>query len=198
MKSIVMPLSFCLSMMSPMVVADVAKATFAGGCFWCMEHAFDGLTGVVSTQVGFIGGSVKKPTYFQVSNGGTGHTEAVEISYEDSQVSYTDLLQVFWKNIDPLDAGGQFCDRGDQYRSGIFYHSESQKQQADTAKLALQSSGKFAEPIQAEITAASRFTAAEKYHQQYYRKNPIRYKFYRYSCGRDQRLKTLWGLAEPH
>ncbi|MEH6626391.1 MAG: peptide-methionine (S)-S-oxide reductase MsrA [Motiliproteus sp.] len=198
MKSVVLTLSLCLALSSHIAVADVSKATFAGGCFWCMEHAFDGIIGVVSTRVGFIGGSTQNPTYFQVSNGGTGHTEAVEVAFEDKQISYGDLLKIFWKNVDPIDPGGQFCDRGDQYRSGIFYHSEVQKTQADASKQALQKNAQFTDRIAVEVSAASTFTAAEKYHQQYYRKNPIRYKFYRYSCGRDQRLNTLWAADKAH
>ncbi len=173
--------------------AATATATFAGGCFWCMEHAFDDVTGVLSTRVGFIGGSQENPTYYQVSRGGTGHAEAVEIRYDDSLISYRQLLDLFWVNIDPLDDGGQFCDRGDQYRTAIFVHNEEQRRQAEISRSALQSSGRLQGRIHTRINTASGFTEAGEYHQQYFRNHPLRYKFYRYRCGRDKRLTTLWG-----
>lgn len=168
-----------------------AKATFAGGCFWCMEPPYDELEGVTSTISGYIGGTKKDPTYEQVSAGTTGHTEAVQITYDPQKVSYEKLLEIFWRNIDPLTANAQFCDSGSQYRSGIFYHDEAQKKLAEASKKRIQT--RFKQPVVTEITAASEFYPAEDYHQDYYKKNPIRYKIYRYGCGRDQRLKELWG-----
>lgn len=168
-----------------------AKATFAGGCFWCMEPPYDELEGVISTISGYIGGTKKNPTYEQVSAGTTGHTEAVQITYDPAKISYEKLLEVFWRNIDPLTANAQFCDSGSQYRSGIFYHDEAQKKLAEASKKRIQT--RFKQPVVTEITAASEFYPAEDYHQDYYKKNPIRYKIYRYGCGRDQRLEELWG-----
>jgi peptide-methionine (S)-S-oxide reductase len=171
-----------------------AKATFAGGCFWCMEPPYDELEGVSSTISGYIGGTKKDPTYEQVSAGTTGHTEAVQITYDPQKVSYEKLLEVFWRNIDPLTANAQFCDSGSQYRSGIFYHDEAQKKLAEASKKRIQT--RFKQPVVTEITAASQFYPAEDYHQDYYKKNSIRYKIYRYGCGRDQRLQELWGAAK--
>jgi peptide-methionine (S)-S-oxide reductase len=168
-----------------------AKATFAGGCFWCMEPPYDELEGVISTISGYIGGTKKNPTYEQVSAGTTGHTEAVQITYDPQKVSYEKLLEIFWRNIDPLTANAQFCDSGSQYRSGIFYHDEAQKKLAEASKKRIQT--RFKQPVVTEITAATEFYPAEDYHQDYYKKNPIRYKIYRYGCGRDQRLEELWG-----
>jgi len=170
----------------------LAKATFAGGCFWCMEPPFDKLDGVISTTSGYTGGHKENPTYEQVSSGATGHAEAIQIIYDPEKVSYGKLLEVFWRNTDPTDGGGQFCDRGNQYRTAIFYHDDEQKSLAQQSKQALIESKGFTE-IATEITAASAFYSAEEYHQDYYKKNPVRYKFYRYSCGRDKRLKELWG-----
>jgi peptide-methionine (S)-S-oxide reductase len=167
------------------------KATFAGGCFWCMEPPYDELEGVTSTISGYIGGSKKNPTYEEVSAGTTGHVEAVQITYDSKKVSYEKLLEVFWHNIDPLTANAQFCDSGSQYRSAIFYHDEAQQNLAEASKKRLQAL--FAEPIVTQIVRASEFYPAEDYHQEYYKKNPVRYKLYRYSCGRDRRLKDLWG-----
>jgi peptide-methionine (S)-S-oxide reductase len=170
-----------------------ALATFAGGCFWCMEPPFDELEGVFSTTSGYIGGHKLNPTYAQVSAGSTGHAEAVQVAYDPSIVSYERLLDVFWHNIDPIDAGGQFCDHGSQYRTAIFYHSEEQRQQAEASKLALERDHVLAGKIVTEIVAAAEFYPAEDYHQDYYQKNPVRYNFYRFSCGRDRRLQSLWG-----
>jgi peptide-methionine (S)-S-oxide reductase len=170
---------------------QTAKATFAGGCFWCMEPPYDEIEGVISTTSGYIGGTKKNPTYEQVSAGTTGHAEAVQVAYDPNKVSYQKLLDVFWRNIDPLTADAQFCDSGRQYRSAIFYHDEAQKALAEKSKNALQA--RFKKPIVTEIVAATEFYPAEDYHQDYYKKNPIRYKIYRYGCGRDQRLKELWG-----
>lgn len=170
---------------------QTAKATFAGGCFWCMEPPFDKLDGVLSTVSGYIGGTTKNPTYEQVSSGRTGHAEAVQITYDPEKITYAKLLEVFWKNIDPLTPNGQFCDAGSQYRSAIFYHDESQKRLAEEAKKAV--SKRFKEPIVTEIVPASEFYPAEDYHQDYYKKNPLRYRVYSYSCGRAQRLEEVWG-----
>jgi peptide-methionine (S)-S-oxide reductase len=172
-----------------------AKATFAGGCFWCMEPPFDKLPGVISTTSGYTGGQKKDPTYQEVSAGGTGHTEAVQVVYDPKQVSYEKLLDVFWHNIDPTQKDGQFCDHGSQYRTAIFYHDEEQKRLAEAAKAKLQQDKPFQGDIVTEIVPAGAFYAAEEYHQDYATKNPIRYKFYRTGCGRDQRLKQLWGKA---
>ncbi len=171
----------------------LAKATFAGGCFWCMEQPFDDLNGVHSTISGYIGGELKNPTYQQVSAGRTGHTEAVQVAYDPSKVTFQELLDVFWHNIDPLAVNRQFCDSGTQYRSGIFYHDEDQKVLAEASKQALVSSKRFSEPIATEVTAVDVFYPAEDYHQDYYKKNPVRYKIYRNGCGRDARLRQLWG-----
>lgn len=173
--------------------AETATATFAGGCFWCMEKPFDDLPGVKSTTSGYIGGHKQNPTYRQVTTGSTGHTEAVEVVYDPQQVSYEKLLEVFWRNIDPTDARGQFCDKGSQYRSGIFYHDEAQEEAARASLERLNSDKPFPQPIVTEITAASTFYAAEDYHQDYYLENPLRYKYYRFACGRDARLEALWG-----
>jgi peptide-methionine (S)-S-oxide reductase len=171
----------------------LAKATFAGGCFWCMEPPFDKLDGVVSTTSGYAGGHTANPTYEQVSAGKTGHTEAVEIVYDPRKVTYAQLLEVFWRNIDPLTANAQFCDMGSQYRSGIFVHDETQRRLAEASKGVV--AARLRKPVVTEIVAASKFWPAEDYHQDYYKKNPIRYKFYRASCGRDRRLEELWGPA---
>jgi peptide-methionine (S)-S-oxide reductase len=171
-----------------------AKATFAGGCFWCMEPPYDELEGVISTISGYTGGTKKNPTYEQVSAGTTGHTEAVEVTYDPKKVSYEKLLDVFWRNIDPLTANAQFCDSGSQYRSAIFYHDQTQKALAEASKKRLQD--RFKQPIVTEIVRASEFYPAEDYHQDYYKKNPIRYKIYRYGCGRDSRLQELWGAQK--
>jgi peptide-methionine (S)-S-oxide reductase len=168
-------------------------ATFAGGCFWCMERPFDEVDGVISTTSGYTGGHKKDPTYKEVSHGGTGHAEAVQIVYDPKKVSYTQLLDVFWHNVDPTNAHGQFCDNGDQYRSEIFYHNEEQRRLAVVSEQDLEKHKRFAAPIVTRITPATTFYPAEEYHQDYYQKNPLRYKFYRFSCGRDQRLEELWG-----
>lgn len=180
------------------VAPDTARAIFAGGCFWCMEPPFDHLPGVISTTSGYTGGSKANPSYEEVSAGGSGHTEAVEIVFDPQRVSYQKLLEVFWRNIDPTDAGGQFVDRGSQYRSGIFYRDEMQRQQAEDSKAALIKSGRFARPIVTEIVPATTFYPAEEYHQDYYRKNPLRYKYYRFNSGRDQFLDQVWGKDRSH
>jgi len=173
--------------------AAPAKAIFAGGCFWCMEHPFDELDGVISTTSGYTGGHKDNPTYQEVSAGGTGHTEAMLVEYDPAKVSYQTLLDVFWINIDPTDAGGQFCDRGSQYRSGIFPLTEDQMLLATASRNKLMESGKLPGPVVTEITPAGPFWPAEDYHLDYYQRNPIRYKYYRFGCGRDKRLKELWG-----
>lgn len=177
---------------------QLAKATFAGGCFWCMQPPFDKVPGVVSTTVGYTGGHGANPTYEQVSAGGTGHAESIEVSYDPAKVSYQQLLDVFWHNVDPLTADAQFCDHGNQYRTAIFHHDAEQRRLAETSKEALEKSGRFHQPIVTQIVPAGPFYPAEDYHQSYYEKNPIRYKFYRYRCGRDRRLEQLWGEAPSH
>ncbi len=172
-----------------------AKAIFAGGCFWCMEPPYDKLDGVVSTTSGYISGKVKNPTYEQVSAGSTGHTEAVQVVYDPKKVSYEKLLEVFWRNIDPTVKDQQFCDVGTQYRSGIFYLDDEQKRLAESSKAAIDKSKPFKAAIVTEITRATEFYPAEEYHQDFYKKNPVRYKFYRNGCGRDARLQQLWGKA---
>jgi peptide-methionine (S)-S-oxide reductase len=169
-----------------------AIATFAGGCFWCTEADFDKVPGVLSTTSGYIGGTAVNPKYEDVVRGGTGHAEAVEIVYDPAKVSYEKLLGVFWRNHDPLVKNRQFCDRGSQYRPGIFYHDEDQRLLAEKTKQAVQA--RFApRAVQTEITKATTFYKAEDYHQDYYLKNSVRYKFYRFNCGRDARLEELWG-----
>jgi len=169
------------------------KATFAGGCFWCMEPPFDKLEGVKSVVSGYTGGNKKNPTYEEVSSGSTGHAESVEITYDPAVISYPKLLDVFWHNIDPTVKNRQFCDVGSQYRTAIYYHNAEQKQLAEASKKTLEESKRFRGPVYTEITAATTFYPAEEYHQKYYQKNPVRYKLYRYNCGRDQRLRELWG-----
>jgi peptide-methionine (S)-S-oxide reductase len=171
-----------------------ALATFAGGCFWCVEADFDKVDGVLSTTSGYTGGRVANPTYQDVSRGGTGHTEAVEVAYDSARVSYEKLLDVFWRNHDPLAKNRQFCDRGEQYRATIFYRTDEESRLAEASKAVHQA--RFKQPIQTEITAAGAFYKAEDYHQDYYLKNLIRYKFYRYNCGRDARLQELWGTKD--
>jgi peptide-methionine (S)-S-oxide reductase len=176
----------------------LAKATFAGGCFWCMEPPFEALEGVVSVTAGYTGGTKANPTYEEVSAGGTGHAESVEIVYAPAKVSYEKLLDVFWHNIDPTTPDRQFCDHGRQYRTAIFYHDEMQKRLAEKSKQSLEGSKTLPGPIVTEIVPAGTFYPAEEYHQDYAKKNPIRYRYYRYACGRDARLRELWGEAAPH
>jgi len=178
-----------------MVQADKALkvATFAGGCFWCTESDFEKTPGVVKVISGYTGGTKENPTYQEVSSGSTGHVEAVQVYYNPSKISYERLLDAFWRHIDPTDPGGQFVDRGSQYRSVIFYHDEEQRRLAEKSKEALAKSGRFDKPIVTEIIKFTKFYEAEEYHQDYYKKNPLRYKFYRYNSGRDQFLKKVWG-----
>ncbi len=170
-----------------------AIATFAGGCFWCMESPFDTLPGVEATISGYTDGDVPHATYKQVSRGGTGHTEALRIVYDPRQISYEELLYVFWRNIDPTQKDRQFCDRGDQYRSGIYYHDETQKALAEKTRDAIAKSGRLPGPIVTEVDPATPFYRAEEYHQDFYKKQPQHYYRYRLGCGRDQRLTDLWG-----
>lgn len=172
---------------------ELGVATFAGGCFWCMEPPFDVVDGVISTTSGYTGGHVDNPTYHQVSSGSTGHAEAVRIIYDPEQVNYEDLLEIYWRNIDPTTADRQFCDRGSQYRSAIFYHGEAQRDAALASLAQIEKTKPFKDSIRTEITAASGFFVAEDYHQDFYVTNPIRYKHYRFGCGRDRRLQKIWG-----
>lgn len=169
------------------------KATFAGGCFWCVEAVFDPLPGVIETISGYTGGHTKNPSYQQVSFGRTGHAEAVQVLYDPAKISYEKLLDAFWHNIDPTVSDRQFCDVGNQYRAAIFYHDEVQRRLAEQSKAKLIQSKPFKEAVVTEIVAASEFYPAETYHQNYYEKNPVRYTYYRYTCGRDRRLRELWG-----
>lgn len=173
--------------------ASTAKATFAGGCFWCVESDFDKIPGVVSTTSGYIGGKTANPSYEQVSNHSTGHAEAVEVVYDPAKVSYERLVAYYWHTIDPTVKDQQFCDRGSPYRTAIFAHGEEQLKVAQDSRAALEKSKPFKEAIVTDIVLAGPFYAAEDYHQDYYKKNPIRYKYYRTSCGRDARLQQLWG-----
>jgi peptide-methionine (S)-S-oxide reductase len=188
----------CCFLSTPATAAPAETATFAGGCFWCMEQPFDALPGVLSVMPGYTGGTKLNPTYKEVSSGSTGHTEAVQISYDPGKISYEKLLQVFWHNIDPTAKDYQFCDSGNQYRAGIFYHTETQKKLALLSRETISKTKSFKEPVVTEIVPASVFYPAEEYHRQYYKKNPIRYRYYRSSCGRDNRLKELWGSSAGH
>lgn len=169
------------------------RATFAGGCFWCMEPPYDDLVGVISTTVGYTGGEKPNPTYEEVCSGGTGHAEAVQIVFDSTQISYEDLLQVFWRNIDPTDPYGQFADKGSQYRTSIFYHDEKQKELAEKSKKEIDASGKFDSPIVTEIVPAEVFYPAEDYHQEFYKNNSLRYNSYKVGSGREGYLKKVWG-----
>ena len=186
-------LSFCSTTISADNSMMQQKAIFAGGCFWCVESDFDKVQGVTATVSGYIGGHQQNPTYKQVSRGESGHTEAVEITFNPSQISYEALLNIYWKSIDPTTADSQFCDHGSQYRPEIFYLSAAQQQTAQASKQQVEKTKPFSDPIVVNITKASEFYPAEEYHQDYYKKNPVRYKYYRYRCGRDARLKELWG-----
>lgn len=191
----------CSLSTTPAGAENLEKATFAGGCFWCMEQPFDSLPGVLSVMPGYSGGTKPDPTYQEVSAGGTGHAEAVEITFNPAKISYEKLLLVFWHNIDPTVKNRQFCDVGDQYRTAIFFHNGNQHRLALRSKELLDKQKLFKEPLVTEISPASTFYPAEEYHQHYYKKNPLRYRYYRYyrySCGRDKRLKELWGSAAGH
>jgi methionine-S-sulfoxide reductase len=180
------------SKISDVSLQDMEKATFSGGCFWCMQAIFDQVKGVIFTAVGYTGGHKENPSYEEVCSGKTGHTEAIEILYDPSQVTYEELLDIFWKNIEPTMLNRQFVDFGTQYSTAIFYHNEEQKHLAEASKEKLEKSGKFYKPIVTEIQPASIFYKAEEYHQHYYKKNPIRYEFYEAHSGRNQYLKMIW------
>jgi peptide-methionine (S)-S-oxide reductase len=183
---------------APAVPPGAAVATFAGGCFWCMEPPYDKLDGVIATISGYMGGKKAYPTYEEVSAGWTGHTEVVQIQYDPTKVTYEKLLDVFWRNVDPTVKDRQFCDIGSQYRTTIFVHTDEQKRAAEASKAALEKSKPFKEAIVTPIAAATDFWPAEDYHQDYYLKNPVRYAYYRTGCGRDARLKQVWGSAAGH
>jgi peptide-methionine (S)-S-oxide reductase len=189
-------LALALLLLAPAAAfAETARATFAGGCFWCMEPPFEALPGVASVTSGYTGGTKADPSYEEVSAGTTGHAEAVEIVYDPAKVSYEKLLEVFWRNIDPTVADRQFCDVGPQYRSAVFVHDATQRKAAEASRDAAQK--KLGVPVKTEIVAASRFYPAEEYHQDYAAKNPVRYRYYRFSCGRDARLREVWGEDAP-
>ncbi len=202
MRQYVVRLGWCLGLCLGLFVGqlhasekskDISVATFGGGCFWCMEPPFDKLDGVLKTESGYSGGHVKNPTYKQVVRGNTGHVEVVQVSYDASVISYQELLAVYWRNVDPFDGGGQFCDRGYSYRPVIFVHDEEQAAEAKLSKEELN-----LENNKTPIEAFKNFYTAEKYHQNYYQKNPVRYKYYRYRCGRDQRLSDVWDNTDSN
>jgi peptide-methionine (S)-S-oxide reductase len=172
-----------------------AIATFAGGCFWCMEEVYDKVPGVISTTSGYMGGAKKRPSYEEVSAGVTGHTEVVQVAYDPAKVSYEKLLEAFWRNVDPTVKDRQFCDTGSQYRTEIFVHDDAQRKAAEASKAAVTKSKPFKDPIVTPITTAGEFWPAEEYHQDYHQRNPVRYKYYKTGCGREARLKQLWGNA---
>ena len=192
-------LSFALLASGPSSTVQAAsasaKAYFAGGCFWCMEEAFEKVDGVTAVISGYMGGTVASPTYEEVSAGRTGHAESVEVTYDPTRVTYQKLLEAFWHNVDPLTPNAQFCDHGSQYRSAVFYSSDEEKRQAEESKAAIEQSKKFPSPIVTQLVPSSTFYPAEDYHQDYYKKNPLRYKYYKYGCGRAQRLEVLWGKS---
>ncbi|MYE12695.1 MAG: peptide-methionine (S)-S-oxide reductase MsrA [Gammaproteobacteria bacterium] len=173
--------------------AEEAAAVFAGGCFWCMEPPYDQLPGVLDTTSGYSGGHTRTPTYQQVTAGGTGHYEVVRVTYDPDRISYDELLAVFWRNIDPFDDRGQFCDRGSSYRAAVFFGSEAERELAEAAKADIET--RFGRTVVTGILPAAPFYAAEGYHQNYYTENPLRYRYYRYRCGRDERLRQVWGDA---
>ena len=170
-----------------------AKAYFAGGCFWCMEEAFEQVEGVSTVVSGYMGGTVANPRYEQVSGGSTGHAESVEVSYDPAKISYQKLLEVFWRNVDPITPNAQFCDHGNQYRSAVFYATDEEQRLSEESKTAIERSKRFSAPIATQVVKASVFYPAEDHHQDYYKKNPLRYKLYKHNCGRAQRLESLWG-----
>lgn len=187
--------SLVIAPASAIADTELTTAVFAGGCFWCMEQPFDALPGVSETTSGYAGGTVENPTYSQVSSGNTGHTEAMQVTYDPSQVSYETLVETFWYNIDPFDSQGQFCDKGSQYRSGIFYSTPEEAAIANRSKQAVME--RFNTTVTTEITPVSTFYPAEDYHQDYYLTHPVRYRVYRFGCGRDQRLSEIWGDDAP-
>jgi peptide-methionine (S)-S-oxide reductase len=179
--------------LKPAAKAGTAKATFAGGCFWCMEEVYDKVPGIITTVSGFMGGQVKNPTYEQVTTGRTGHAEVVQVEYDPAKVSYARLLEVFWRNVDPTQKDGQFCDHGPHYRTAVFFHDDEQRKLAEASRAALQKDRPFKGEIVTEITRSAEFYPAEGYHQDFHLKNPTRYKFYKTGCGREARLQQLWG-----
>lgn len=193
MKKVILAALFAALSIGNSFGGEYDTATFAGGCFWCLESDMDKVEGVVKTVSGYMGGHLKNPSYKQVSAGSSGHAEVVQITYDPSKVSYQQLLATFWKNVDPTVKDQQFCDHGSQYRSAIFYRNDSQKEQAIKSLKELESTKPFKGPIYTEIAMATEFYPAEDYHQDYYQKNPVRYNYYRFACGRDQRLEEVWG-----
>ncbi|NKB36705.1 MAG: peptide-methionine (S)-S-oxide reductase MsrA [Gammaproteobacteria bacterium] len=194
--TLVLPLSGCsidVNADGKSSTLSTETAVFAGGCFWCMEPPYDKLSGVISTISGYSNGHTKNPTYTEVSSGRTGHAEVLQVTYDPLKISYEELLTVFWRNIDPTRDNGQFCDNGNQYRPGIYYLNDAQLASANRSKEHIIASKIFPDSIKVEIEKAKKFFPAEEYHQDYYKKNPVRYKYYRYSCGRDKKLKELWG-----
>lgn len=189
-KSLILAL-LILGLLGGNVAAQTKEAVFAGGCFWCLEGPFDALPGVLETEAGYTGGQLPNPSYEQVSSGTSGHIEAMRVKYDPELVDFGKLLDVFWRNIDPTDAGGQFCDRGPQYRSAVFFEDEAEESAVRASKAQLEEARGF--KIATEVLPRAEFYAAEEYHQDYYKKNPLRYHFYRQGCGRDQRLRQLWG-----
>lgn len=185
-----------LAWATPLSAETIAKATFAGGCFWCMEEAFDQVEGVTETVSGYANGHVENPSYREVTAGGTGHVEALRVTFDRSRVSYEDLLETFWANVDPLDDGGQFCDRGPSYTTGIFYHTEAQRRLAEQSRQRLAEQYELGSEIVTPIEPLESFYPAEEYHQDYHRKNTVRYNYYVWRCGRHDRLEALWGEAE--
>ena len=175
--------------------AGLEKATFAGGCFWCMEPPFDALPGVVSTTSGYMGGQKKNPSYEEVSSGATGHTEVLQVVYDPKTIGYEKLMEVYWRNVDPTVKDRQFCDSGTQYRTAVFYHTPEQKRVAEASKARLEATKPFKAAIVTPVQAAGDFWPAEDYHQDYYKKNPVKYKFYSTNCGRAARLEELWGRS---
>lgn len=173
--------------------STTAKAYFAGGCFWCMEEAFEKVDGVLAVVSGYMGGTAADPTYEQVSDGRTGHAESIEVTYDPTQVTYQKLLDAFWRNVDPITPNAQFCDHGNQYRSAIFYTTDEEQWLSEESKSKIEQSKRLPAPVVTQLVKASTFYQAEDYHQDYYKKNPLRYKYYKYSCGRAQRLEALWG-----
>ncbi|MGM0658116.1 MAG: peptide-methionine (S)-S-oxide reductase MsrA [Pseudomonadota bacterium] len=190
---LVAALALAVGAVSSAAADETRVATFGGGCFWCMEPPYDELDGVISTTSGYMGGDVDDPSYEQVTRGGTGHVEVVQVEYDPEIVDYRKLLEVYWRNVDPLTDNRQFCDAGESYRPVIFAHGERQEALARASKQALIESDRFDRPIIVPVEPAKQFWPAEQYHQDYYRKNPVRYKYYRWRCGRDQRLEELWG-----
>lgn len=187
--------ALCIALVTSVAPAQsrYETAIFAGGCFWCVEADFDALPGVVKTVSGYTGGHTKNPSYHDTSAGGTGHAESVQVTFDPAKISYQELVERFWRRIDPTTLNAQFCDSGDQYRTAIFYNGPEQKRIAEQSRRDLEKSKPFKAAIVTEITEATTFYPAEDYHQDYHNKNPVRYKFYRYNCGRDQRLERLWG-----